>query len=340
VGANLDPEQVYVAVHKAAQRLMPVESFVISLLDEENDEIEGAYLVDEDKRSPSTRIPRDQGLSGRVISTGEPLLLQSAEVVDGMDTVVYGKPDTPQSILAVPMTLSGRTIGMLSAQSYQPNVYSEDDLQILSTLANQAAVAIQNGRLFNETERLAQELERRVVERTAQLQREQQNTETLLRILTEVSSSLDLDRALNRTLALLNDAIGAEQGTIMLLNAEDNLLHYRAGYGDLTEKFTGEARGFKLKIGEGLAGWVVAQREPALIEDLTSDPRWVRASASSREHRSAIAMPLLVAEDVIGALQSTTHICMNSSVIRPNASAVCCGASRRMPAAHRPSSKQ
>ena len=302
VSTNLDPEQIYIAVHRAAERLMPVESFVISLLDEETDEIEGVYLVDEDRRAPITRIPRDQGLSGKVISAGQPLLLQGAETVEEMDSIVYGKPDTPLSILAVPMTLSGRTIGMLSAQSYRPNVYSEDDLQILSTLANQAAVAIQNGRLFNETERLARELEMRVVERTAQLQREQQNTETLLRILTEVSSSLDLDRALNRTLALLNDAIGAEQGTIMLLNAEDNLLHYRAGYGYLTAKVSGERRGFRLKIGEGLAGWVVERREPALINDLLNDPRWVQTNVSSVEHRSAIAMPLLVAEDVIGVL--------------------------------------
>ena len=302
VSTNLDPEQIYTAVHKAAQRLMPVESFVISLLDEETNEIEGVYLVDDEKRSPVTRIPRDQGLSGQVITSGQPLLLHGAETVENAGSVVYGKPDTPLSILAVPMTLSGRTVGMLSAQSYQPNVYTEDDLQILSTLANQAAVAIQNGRLFNETERLARELEMRVVERTAQLQREQQNTETLLRILTEVSASLDLDRALNRTLALLNDAIGAEQGTIMLLNAEDNLLHFRAGYGYLSDKVSGEGRGVKLKIGEGLAGWVVERREPALINDLANDPRWVRTSASSREHRSAIAMPLLVAEDVIGVL--------------------------------------
>ena len=302
VGANLDPEQVYTAVHQAAQRLMPVESFVISLLDEETNEVEGVYLVDGDKRAPATRIPRDQGLSGRVISTGEPLLLHGADTVDAMGGVTYGKPDTPLSILAVPMTLGGRTVGMLSAQSYQPNVYSEDDLQILGTLANQAVVAIQNGRLFNETQRLAEQLEQRVVERTAQLQREQQNTETLLRILTEVSSSLDLDRALNRTLSLLNDAIGAEQGTIMLLNAEDNLLHYRAGYGYLSDKVTGEGRGFTLKIGEGLAGWVVEHREPALINDLSSDFRWVKTTSSSREHRSAIAMPLLVAEDVIGVL--------------------------------------
>jgi len=302
VGANLDPEQIYIAVHKAAERLMPVESFVISLLDSATDEVEGVYLVDDNVRAPITRIPRDQGLSGRVISTGEPLLLHGAETVDSMGGITYGKPDTPLSILAVPMTLGGKIMGMLSAQSYEPDVYTEEDLQILSTLANQAVVAIQNGRLFNETQRLAFELEERVVERTAQLQREQQNTETLLRILTEVSSSLDLDRALNRTLALLNDAIGAEQGTIMLLSAEDNLLQYRAGYGYLSDKVSGEGRGFKLKIGEGLAGWVVEQREPALINDLSNDFRWVKTSSSSREHRSAIAMPLLVAEDVIGVL--------------------------------------
>jgi GAF domain-containing protein len=302
VGATLDPEQVYVAIHNAVKQLMPVESFVISLLDEVADEIEGVYLVDDDKRTPSMRIKRDQGLSGHVISTGRPLLLHGAEAVEGMNSVVYGKPSTPLSILAVPMVLGGRTIGMLSAQSYQQNVYTEDDQQILSTLANQAAVAIQNGRLFNETQRLAQELEQRVVERTTQLRREQQNTETLLRILTEVSSSLDLDRALNRTLALLNDAIGAEQGTIMLRSAEDNMLHYRAGYGYLTDRISGEGRGFKLKIGEGLAGWVVENREGVLVSDLLEDSRWVKTPSSSREHRSAIVMPLLVAEDVIGVL--------------------------------------
>jgi GAF domain-containing protein len=302
VGSNLDAEQIYAAVHRAAARLMPAESFVISLLDPEKDEIVGVYLVDDDVRASITRIPRGQGLSGRVISTGEALLVHGSESIESLGVVAYGKKEHPLSILAVPMTIGGKTIGMLSAQSYQPNMYAEEDLQILSTLANQAAVAIQNGRLFEETQRLAFELEKRVVERTAQLQREQQNTETLLRILTEVSSSLDLDRALNRTLALLNDAVGAEQGTIMLLNAEDNLLHFRAGYGYLSDKATGEGRGFTLRIGEGLAGWVLQQREPALIDDLLADSRWVKTRSSSREHRSAIAMPLLVAEDVIGVL--------------------------------------
>ena len=179
-------------------------------------EVEGVYLVDMNQRAPNMRVPLGQGLSSRVIISGEPLLINGAENAAEMGAIAVGERGAATSTLAVPIILGGKTMGMLSAQSYQANAYSVEDLQILSTLANQAGVSIQNGRLFGETQRLARELEQRVIERTAELRHEQQNTETLLRILTEVSSSLDLDRALNRTLSLLNDAVGAEQGTIML----------------------------------------------------------------------------------------------------------------------------
>jgi PAS domain S-box-containing protein len=248
------------------------------------------------------RVPLGQGLSSHVILSGEPVLINGINAAEQLGAIGVGEHGVAISTLAVPMVVAGRTMGMLSAQSYQPDAYSEEDLQILSTLANQAGVSIQNGRLFGETQRLARELEQRVIERTAQLQREQQNTETLLRILTEVSASLDLDRALNRTLSLLNEAVGADQGTIMLLNSEDGMLHYRAGYGYLSDKSGVDQRGVSLKVGEGLAGWVVQNREAALVDDLYLDRRWVRSQTSSREHRSAVVAPLLVAEDVIGTL--------------------------------------
>jgi signal transduction histidine kinase len=303
VGATLNPERIYAAVHKAAERLMPAESFVITVLDETTDDVEAVYIVDKGKRLPYSRAPKGQTLSGKIIATGQPIITHVEAESIRAGGIKYGEVDEPVSILAVPMSVGGRVIGMLSAQSYQPNVYTPEDLQILGTLANQAVVAIQNGRLFAEVQRLAQELEQRVIERTAQLQREQQNTETLLRILTEVSSSLDLDRALNRTLSLLNDATGAEQGTIMLLHPDDNLLHYRAGYGYLSERFDPtNTRGFTLKVGEGLAGWVVQNREAVLIDDLRQDSRWVQSSFSGQEHRSCIVAPLLVGEDVIGVL--------------------------------------
>ncbi|MBI5951547.1 MAG: GAF domain-containing protein [Chloroflexi bacterium] len=299
----LDPEEVYIAVHKAAERLMPLDAFVITLLDVDRNEVDAVYMFDRGRRLPGERIPFGQGMSSQVIRSGKPLLATSLEEANKLSTVQAAEEDQEtQSIVAVPMILSGRSLGMLSAQGYQPGMYTEEDVQILGTLANQAIVAIQNGRLFAETQNLASQLEIRVVERTAQLQREQQNTETLLRILTEVSSSLDLDRALNRTLSLLNEAVGAEQGTIMLLHAEDNLLHYRAGYGYLTDRSEPSGRSFTLRVGEGLAGWVVQNRESVLAHDLHQDPRWMRSSRSGQDHRSAIVVPMQVGEDVIGVL--------------------------------------
>ncbi len=302
VSASLNPEEVYLSVHRAAERLMPLDSFVITLFDSAVDEIEAVYLYDRGKRLPGERAPFGKGLSSEVIRTGKPILLTDA-TKSNLEIIRRGEEDdNTRSILAVPMTIGGRALGMLSAQSYQAEVYTDEDIQLLGTLANQAIVAIQNGRLFNETQTLASELEMRVMERTGQLQREKQNIDTLLRILTEVSSSLDLDRALNRTLSLLNDATGAEQGTILLVHAEDNLLHYRAGYGYLSDRSSSSSKGFTLKIGEGLAGWVVKNREAVLIGDLFEDSRWVRNTATGQDHRSAIAVPMSVGEDAIGVL--------------------------------------
>ena len=302
VSASLNPEEVYVSVHHAAERLMPLDTFTIMLLDADANEVEPVYLYDRGKRLVGERVPFGKGLSSEVIRTGKSILISDA-TESQVDLVRTGiEEENTRSILAVPMTLGVRTLGMLSVQSYQADVYTEEDAQLLGTLANQAIVAIQNGRLFNQTQTLAAELEMRVTERTGQLQREKQNTDTLLRILTEVSSSLDLDRALNRTLSLLNDATGAEQGTILLVHAEDNLLHYRAGYGYLSDRSSASNRGFTLKIGEGLAGWIVKEREAALIGDLYQDPRWVRSTASGQDHRSAIAVPMSVGEDAIGVL--------------------------------------
>lgn len=303
IGASLNPDDIYRAVHEAASKLMPVDAFIVALYDEESNDVDGVYITDMGQRIFGVRLPIGQGLAGQVIATGQPILTLKSSEAESRGAVIVGEKGTPHSIIVVPMVSGGKVIGALSAQSYQFNAYTENDQQILSTLANQATIAIQNSRLLTETKKFAQTLEQRVIERTAELEREQRNTETLLRILTEVSASLDLDRALSRTLSLLNEAIGAEQGTIMLLNPEDNTLYYRAGYGYVTQDThtSRKSSSFKLKIGEGLAGWVVKNRQPVLVEDLYLDPRWV-ISQSSQDHRSAIVAPLMVGEDVIGAI--------------------------------------
>ena len=310
IGSSLKTEDIYRAAFEAASKLMQVDAFVIALLDEDTREVEGAYIMDMGKRMSSVRLPFGQGLSGQVISSGQAILTQQASEAESQGGVTIGDKGTPHSIVAVPMISGGRVIGALSAQSYQVSTYTQSELQILSTLANQVTVAILNARLFAETQNLAATLEQRVVERTAQLEHEQHNTETLLRILTEVTASLDLDRALNRTLELLSDAIGAEQSSIMLLQDSDNMLHYRVGYDTISGtgqlKTVGSTNQMAFKVGEGLSGWAVKYRQPVLVNDLLQDSRWM-ITQRPEKHRSALIVPLLVGEDVIGTINVFHH---------------------------------
>lgn len=301
ISANLEPEKIYDAIHDAVKGLMTVESFEIALFNKEDNHIQSVYHVVQNKRMPEHEISLDSNPIGKVIATKTSVLLQNIVDTKPFENAEYKQVKTPFSIVAVPMQTGDQVVGVLSAQSSQNSIYTEADQQILSTLGNQAIIAIQNGNLFAETQRLTENLEQRVMERTAELDREQRNTNTLLDILTEVSASLDLDLALNRTLALLNDSVGAEQGTVMLVHPEDNLLHYRAGYGYLSKAKDG-GKSLTLKIGEGLAGWVVENRDAVLVDDLNQDERWIHQDSDLQKHRSAVAAPLMVGEDVIGVL--------------------------------------
>jgi signal transduction histidine kinase len=304
ISATLDLEDVLGRIVTYAKELLGTETSAVYLPEPESNLLHAIAVVGEDakeiKRAP---MMIGEGILGSIAEKKNGEIVNNAEN-DPRALIVEGTPESLyEHLVGVPILSKERLSGLMAVwRTGRGLEFTEDELEFLNNLSQQAAVAIENARLFAETQRLAEELEQRVIERTAELEHEKANTETLLRILTEVSASLDLDRALSRTLALLNEAVGGEQGTIMLLHAEDNLLHYRAGYGYLSGRGPSDGRGFTLKVGEGLAGWVVETREATLINDLHKDERWVKSVSTSSEHRSTIVAPLLVGEDVIGVL--------------------------------------
>lgn len=79
----------------------------------------------------------------------------------GEDAVYFNNPDLPftRSEMALPLTIGSDVIGVLDVQSEQPNAFSNEDVEVLNTLANQVAVAIENARLFEQSQRALQELE-------------------------------------------------------------------------------------------------------------------------------------------------------------------------------------
>ena len=206
-----------------------------------------------------------------------------------------------QALLILPLAIGKEFYGFIFVQSKHSRRFTPEEIELALILINQATVAIQNASLFAETRRLTEELEKRVAERTEQLGREHQRTQTLLQIMQELSASLDLDHVLNRTLAMLNETTGAQQSTILLVRPNDKTFYYRAALGYTTPPPTG-GRPSVIPLDQGLAGWVINRREGALIDDLLTDPRWLPTPDSETEHRSAIAAPLMVGAEALGSM--------------------------------------
>ena len=92
---------------------------------------------------------------GYVTSQGEPRIALDV----GADAVYFKNPDLPEtrSEMALPLQAGGRTIGALDVQSTQTNAFSQEDINVLTTLADQVAIAIENARLFGESQRALSE---------------------------------------------------------------------------------------------------------------------------------------------------------------------------------------
>jgi PAS domain S-box-containing protein len=154
--SSQDPEEVYLAVHKAAIQLMPADGFGISLFDELKQEIRGVYLIARGERYPVTVFNVGQGLSSKVINSGKSVSIPDfQESAQEIEPIIISTEGMTRSVLAVPMRTGERITGIISVQSYQPNTYIDEDQTLLEMLAAHAGAAIENARLFEETRRRA-----------------------------------------------------------------------------------------------------------------------------------------------------------------------------------------
>lgn len=149
--ATLDLEQVYLAAHRGVENLMPTEAFFISLVNEEEQILQDVYLFDEGKRWPNENTPlSERGITAQVYQTGTSLWIE--DDADGTSErygrELFGTLNDTRSVLIAPLKLREKVIGLISTQHYQPFMYSSDHLQMLETLANQIAVAIDHARLI------------------------------------------------------------------------------------------------------------------------------------------------------------------------------------------------
>ncbi len=158
VAQQLKLHDIYLATDQALQQLMRTETLLIGLVNEEQGVIDLVYGRDRDAYTPEgIQIPLEEGLSGYVIRHSQPVLIQDFEDTDALPfqprTIrTSGDEQVTRSAVAAPLRIGDRTIGMISVQSYLPNAYTSSDLNLLTGVADQVALAIQNARLFEQTQ--------------------------------------------------------------------------------------------------------------------------------------------------------------------------------------------
>ncbi len=182
-----------------------------------------------------------------------------------------------RSVLSLPLIGRGQVVGVVEAINKSGGEFSQEDLDILTGLNNQIAVAIDNAHLYREMKREA--LERALLYDTGKI----------------LSEKLKLDEVLRAILETLKKAVDYDAGGVFLTDD--------AGVGIQSICSVGYDPGtdasLQLKYGQGIIGTVAATGEPVIVPDVKKDPRYVEASPSTR---SEIVVPILIDDRVIGVI--------------------------------------
>jgi signal transduction histidine kinase len=162
-------DQLLMAIYTECKKVIDCSLFAIALLDDSTNELSFELDMRDGAMLEKERLPVGPGLNSWVVSNHQPLVIGSVadETRLGLKSIADSKPT--ESWLGVPMIARDRVIGVISVESYRKNAFRQDDVILLTAIANQAAVAIENQQLYKDLEGLTYALEQRVMERTNEL---------------------------------------------------------------------------------------------------------------------------------------------------------------------------
>ncbi len=276
--------------------LMEADRSTLFLLSEDGRElwskvIQGGEVVE-------IRLAVGEGVAGWVADSRQVVNLPDAYRDERFNSAVDLKSGyRTRSILCVPMLSGvGGLFGVLQVLNKRGGPFTAADEDLLSALASQAAIAIENAKLYHslvaqnaQLSRARRELEQRSRELNALYEVEQ-----------AISAALDLDDLLDRILAQAISVLGGGGGSIVLVEPS-GALRFCTVRGPGAESL----RQRVLPRGTGILGWSIAHKEPTLVKDPLQDPR--HAAHVAREVGVSpwmlMAAPLLDGEEAVGGIE-------------------------------------
>jgi len=238
--------------------------------------------------------PRGLGLIGALMH-GDSGTIRIPEIEDDPRSVGFPENHPEMhSLLGVPIRLGERQLGQIYlTDKIDGAEFTHDDEKIIEMLAAYAGVAIENARLYERS----QEHEATLTSRNEQLA-------LLNQILSALSSSLELEEILNKTLALLMAHFQVEAGEIFLMEQDSETLRLVLHRGEAAEAFWTRTR---YKIGEGMVGKAAQTLEPIINNHLEQDELVTRQAVVDAGFKQITCIPLTTRGEVVGVLTIATR---------------------------------
>ncbi|MBI3287433.1 MAG: GAF domain-containing protein [Chloroflexi bacterium] len=240
---ELDLPKVLEAILDRAAKLLKARSANLRIYDPKQDELIPLVPYKQPEKIARVHLKPGEGVSGQAFASGEPVVVDDYDTWEGR-SAQYAKGVFARS-MAVPLKRGAQAIGVLAVDRNREDLpFNQDDVRLLSLFANQAAVAIDNARLY--------ETARETSEQLSQLY------ETSL----DITRQLDLPRVLER---IIQRAVGLVQGRFGQIYLYDEVRQELRS--SVTYNLPDSIWGFVLKPGEGLTGKILLSRKPLIVTD-------------------------------------------------------------------------
>jgi PAS domain S-box-containing protein len=262
----------------------------------ERDVLEWVVAVGAGMPQPGLTLGRGEGLSGRVWSSGEPL------VVGDYESWPHRSDRVPlaglRSVIGVPVRWGDAFLGVINVCSRNAGRgFTLDDAALLFQFATLAAAVIQNAQLYGQARREIAErkqAEEALRQRAAQLA-------LLSKIGERIAAALDLDGMLDRAARLVQEGFDYPYLALFTLEDDGKELVVRSQAGQFAHLLP---KRYRLRPGQGMAGWAARNNETILSNNVEAEPRYHNPLHDVVPIQAELCVPIRVGGEVVGVLDA------------------------------------
>jgi GAF domain-containing protein/CheY-like chemotaxis protein len=292
LASKLDMQAIYELVGDKLCDVFDSQDLDIRLLNPQTGLIEYPYLREHGQKIQIDPTPL-VGISKRVIESRQPFVVNEnmQQIMQELGSYTLPGTDMEKSLMAVPIITGNQAIGLVYIGNYEKeHAFGESELRLLQTVVNAMSVALENARLFDETQRLLKETEDHATELV-----------TINTVSNALAGELNLGALIELIGEQVRSAFNADIAYVALLDETTQIVNFPYTFGEDLNP---------LKYGEGITSRIIRTGQPILInEELDRQAQALGATVIGRKSLSYLGVPIFSGGRCVGvvSVQSTTQ---------------------------------